>query len=255
MIDIRTTFNSAFVVLLLSACAEKEEDIDHALESDLTGVWQIEHIHSNALTQEFTNTYYNVEIHDDGENVDINHCLNSENMYFERGDHLLTNSNGEQLHIIDATLIGSVSVPNVVKLTKTSKSNMLDAGTINLSSDRLGQVQASANVCAQRITTSRDLPNNYHFHFSLPFNSSFIEIDLHYSESIDGDLENIEKLSFYSPVFTNHGFPTRTVETLFGEIKVVSLTDSSANFSFDITTVTNSVFPDEHITGEISVNY
>ena len=255
MINNRTLLNTAFVVLLLSACAEKEEDVDHALESDLTGVWQIEHIHSNAVTQEFTNTYYNVEIHDDGENVDINHCLNSENMYFERGDHLLTNSNGEQLHIVDAKLIGSVSVPNVVKLTKTTKSNMLDAGTINLSSERLGQVQANENVCTQRITTSRDLPNNYHFHFSLPFNSSYIEIDLHYSESIDGELENIQKLSFYSPVFLGYEFPTQKVETLSGEIQVLSLTDSSASFSFDVTTVINSVFPDEHITGEISVNY
>ena len=248
-----TLFSGISIFLVLCGCA-KEAEPDHSLNANLTGVWTIERIHSDQTTQIFTNSYYNVHIEDDGEGVDIISCKTRENERFNRSEHYLTNEKDEKLHIINGSVIGSVDIDDIVQLSKTTKTDFLDAGTITLNSDQFGAVNAISGVCAQRIFKTSDIDGYYHFLFSLPFGDTYIEIDMLYNENAASTLKKISNLNFYSPGFVRY-YSSYTATTLRVNSEFVSVTDSTVNINFDITTVLNSVFDGDNITGNIQVKY
>ncbi|MDH3327139.1 MAG: hypothetical protein OEM38_10525 [Gammaproteobacteria bacterium] len=245
---------SLIVIFFLSGCAK--EEVEHSLESDLTGVWQIERIHSNPITQVFTKTYYNVYISDEDESVDITHCKQNENMHFVRDESYLTNNDNNQLHIVSGAIIESVDIPNIVQLTKTSKNNFLNAGTIALSVDtnKFEPVYTNSGVCAQKIVKSTDVAGTYRFKFSFPFESSYMEIDLEYTTTDDVKINNIQSLTFTSPSLA-HAYRSYSLKMLSVESESISVTDSSVKFDFEITTVIKSVFAGDKLSGSIQVQY
>ncbi len=247
---------SALILLFiftLSGCATPEQ-AETASSSNLNGVWKIEEIYSNANTQEFTNNYYNVAIRDKGNTIDIRHCNSNKNKQFTRAEEYLTNENNEKLRVVNGSIIESVNVPEIIQLTKTKKSDFLNAGIITLNSDKFGYIYANQQVCAQRIVSNNDDAGIYHFIFTLPFENSFIEIELLYNEMIDGNLNNIQSLTFSSPDFRPY-YNAFTANTLSGEAILLEVTDASAIFEFDIRTALNGRFPDDHIVGSIQVKY
>lgn len=241
------------IILLLASCAQPER-AETASSSNLNGVWKIEEIYSNATTQEFTNNYYNVAIRDKGDTIDIRHCNSKKNKQFSRSKEYLTNENNEKLRVVTGSIIESVNIPDIIQLTKTNKTEFLNAGIITLNSDKFGYIYANQQVCAQRIISNKDDPGVYHFIFTLPFEDSYIEIELLYNEMIDGNLNNIESLTFTSPNFRAY-YNDYTANTLSGEAILLEVTDASAIFEFDIRTALNGRFPDDHIVGSIQVKY
>ena len=241
-------------------CIEKlEQEQQSGLKSDLTGVWTIEHIHSNPSTREFINTYYNVYIDDNGEKVDINHCQKSENMYFVRDEEFLTNESDQKLRIVNGSVLNSINVPNVVQLKKTSKIHFLNAGTVTLNSGKFGEVHTEEGVCVQRTIKSSDQEGVYHFQLSFPFENSWMEMDLEYfkvGDSQTGEIEknNIKSLSFSSPSFYRY-YNSNSISTLIVHSELISVSGTSMRFDFDVTTEINRRFPGDVINGSIQVQY
>ena len=180
------------LILTLSGCTDS--GIDHALESDLSGVWTIEHLGSNPVTQIFTTTYYDVQIEDDGTNVKVVHCNKSKNKitdtHFIRGDHNLTNANGGQLHIVNGSILESFNIPGIVQIKKTRKSNFFNSGQIQIESDIFGAVNSTDGVCAQKIHISTAPSGSNTLVFSLPYYVQYIEIVTQFTKFLDGSFGN-----------------------------------------------------------------
>lgn len=236
---------SVLISLTFSGCTT-EEPLDHALESDLNGVWTIEHFKSDPYTQVFTSTYYNVHIADDGEEINISHCNPQEshkNMSFVRSEHELISEENNQLHIVNGSIIESVNIPDIVQLTKTSKPDFYNAGRVKINSDIFEPIDENSGVCVQKIIKSTD-PEGFHdLLIVLPYRSSYIEVALKYNESVNGNNDSIQKFTISSPVFLQADYYNKFIipsDLSKVVIENVSITNTSAAFDFEMNTLNYS---------------
>jgi len=238
------------ILILITSCAE---EIDHSLSTNLSGVWQIEHLHSNNA---FVKENYNVNILDDENGVQINHCKVSETLYFYREEHFLANKADEEekLHIVNPNVIESKSVPNIISLKRTDKTNFFNAGSVDIFTADTGPDSTTEGVCAQRIVTSEDQPNEYKFQISFPYLNSYMEFEIQYKEQNIDELVNIKSFTITSPMFNQTYFRSK-FNVVSGEINQIHIDDSQAHFTFDVVTGRDQAPTGPSLSGQFQVNF
>lgn len=245
---------SFFIMLLTIGCAKVETDKSDS--SNLNGVWKIEHS-PNAKSSVIS--YRNVLVSDDKNGVKISNCKASEELSFIRDEEYLINSIGGSLRIVTGDLIESASVPSVILLRKTSKSDFFNAGSIEISSETYGDFSTNTDVCVQRIVTDEDEPDYYHFHLSFPYKETFMEMDIEYAENRKAKLRNARSFVLTSPIFIDT-LRSNTAIATSGQLILNSVTDSSAHFTFNLTSLNNRAnfnnsLPGPKMSGSFKVNY
>ncbi len=253
---------NVFIIILGSLISCAKPDVTPALASDLNGVWTIESIASDPATQQFSKTYYNVQIEDDGENINIIHCNADNNMLFTRDEHNLNDVNGTtKLHIVSGTIIESVDIAQIVQLTKTDKSSYFNAGSIRLESDVLGVIDSNNDICAQNFVNPDAPEGARNLVFSVPFNNDRIKIALEYTEKDNGSIDTIGNFTLSAKSFT--------LDDLYNEYSITpyrtytiaaSTTNSTATIEFDFNTRSYSTptylnIGGDNIIGQIQVRF
>lgn len=260
MLHLRTIAITSIMISTLFSCAKPDSEPS---ASDLNGIWTMEKINSNAQTQLFTKTYYNVHIKDDGENVVIMHCNTDRDMRFVRDANDLNSSNDDQLRIVSGTIIESINVEDIIQITRTKKDNFFNAGRIQLESDIIGTIDTSSGTCARKIVKSTDAENFQRFVFSVPFNDNAIEITLEFFLLDDGSIDTVTdfSLNLNSPLFRLSGY--------YGEYSIrpdfinsisANVTGSTASIDFDFNTRSYATteytnIAGDNITGNIQVRF
>lgn len=223
----------AFIATIsFSGCEQQEARTPFS--SDLSGVWSIEKLEQSSLGGNSTRSFQNVALSVSQSEVKISNCKASEEMAFIRDEEYLINNIGGSLRVVANDLIESASVPNVVLLRKTRKSDFFEAGSVSIVSKIYGNLSIDNDVCFQRIVKPDDIADYYHFQLSFPYNNFRMEMDIKYAQLINGKLKNIQSFELTSPLFVDtHN--SNTVIATSGELKLISISESSAHFEFDLT--------------------
>jgi len=238
----------------ISGCAKVETDSSDG--SNLSGVWEIER---SPNTNSSAISYRNVVISDKENRVKILNCKANEEMRFIREEEYLVNNIGGSLRVVTGELIESASIPSVILLRKTAKSNFFNAGSVEISSDVFGDVSTDTDVCIQRIVTNEDEPDYYHFHLSFPFNGTFMEMDIEYKKNSNSKFRNIQSFVITSPIFAT-ALRSKVAIAKRGELILQSISDKSAHLTFNITSLNtpsniNNSLPGPSISGSFKVAY
>jgi len=238
-----------FILLLNSGCLQQPE-ISHEHDDNLSGIWEYHSVYADPATNEFIDSHVHVKITDVGNEVFLDHCLHDKAMSFVRNENLLTNENGQSLEIIHDDKISSVSVPSLSRLIKSDASHDLEnAGSIQIHSNQLPEINLNNNVCAQR--TYRIDDETIILHLSIPFKATYLDMTLEISEN-ETLQNNVKTATFYSPEFNNY-YGSFETHALYGQVKFSQLTDTKAIFDFDITLAQFSRFPGDRLTGSANV--
>lgn len=239
-----------FVILFLISGCIQQQDVSHEHDDSLSGIWEFHSVYADPETNEFVDSHVHVKLTDDGNQVFLDHCLHDKSMSFVRNENILTNENGQSLEIIHDDKISSLSVPALSHLIKSDESHDFEnAGSIQIQSNQLPEINLVNNVCAQR--TYRMDDNTIILHLSLPFKTTYLDITLEISE--DESLENnIKTAKFYSPEFDAY-YGSLETNALYGNVNFSKLTDTQAVFDFDITLAQFSRFPGDQLTGSGNV--
>jgi len=226
---LHTKLALCFLIILLSACAQEENDHEH--DNSLSGTWEYHSVYVDQTTNQFIDTHVHVKLTDDGNHIALDHCLHDKGMSFTRNENTLTNDNGQSLEILHADKISSVSVPALSHLVKIDKTHdLLNAGSLTLQSEELPEIALTNNVCAQRTYIEND--NGIMLHLSIPFMETYLDMTLDISD-VNKTPNNLVSGTFYSPNFLSI-YGLNDVQALSGNINFLELTDSKARFDFDI---------------------
>jgi len=238
-----------FILLLISGCLQQPE-ISHEHDDSLSGIWEYHSVYADPATNEFIDSHVHVKLTEDGNQIFLDHCLRDKSMSFVRDENFLTNENGQSLEIIHDDKISSVSVPALSHLIKSDASHDLEnAGSIQIQSNQLPEINLVDNVCAQR--TYRIDDETIILHISLPFKATYLDITLEISEN-ETLQNNVNTARFYSPEF-NAYYGSFETQALFGKVNFSQLTEKQAVFDFDITLAQFGRFPGDQLTGSASV--
>jgi len=239
----------SFVLLLNSGCTQQQE-VSHQHDESLSGIWEYHSVYADPATNEFIDSHVHVKLTEEGNQIFLDHCLRDKSMSFFRNENFLTNENGQALEIIHDDKISSVSVPALSHLIKSDASHDLEnAGSIQIQSNQLPEINLVDNVCAQR--TYRLDDETIILHISLPFKATYLDITLEISEN-ETLQNNVKTARFYSPEF-NAYYGSFETHALYGQVNFSQLTDKQAVFDFDITLAQFGRFPGDQLTGSASV--
>lgn len=255
--EIAQSILALILLVVISACAEAPEEPVNPAIVNISGMWNYQQNTFDAVANDFVTTHFHVGLEDDGNTVTLEHCNQDANVIFTRTNESLINNQAQELKIIDADTIETVSVPDVWRLTKIDPKidHFRNAGSVSLSSDNIPALNftASQQVCAQHIV--REGSNNLHFKVTIPFQLTYIDIEI-LVDDLSLSTDNISSMTISSPAFRSPDFyGMETIEALNGHVTVYEMTSTKVLLNFEFNQKLLTVFTGDRIQGTIDVHW